>query len=262
MLCFREPGHDLSGWLEFIRAQIRRYAGCLATLQITEEANHAGPGGDGGFPAVRQALVDGVIAAKREVRRHGLDVRIGCNSTAVFDPAQEFWTDLGRRGGDECRSALDYAGLGFFPDVFQPVPAGRLPETVAGVLALFRRRSLAVAGIAESVPIHITEHGWGTVLPAGRGARHRRAHRRRAQRRTQHHHVRALSAAGREHRHRPSAVPARHPRLAVPAEAGGQYLPAPHRGTERTARGGTGIASIPVLVPPVATARICNVFGV
>ncbi|MBO3738613.1 hypothetical protein [Actinoplanes flavus] len=162
VLCFREPGSDLSGWLDFVRAQVRRHAGRLATLQITEEANHAGPGGDGGFPAVRRALVEGVIAAKREVTRLGLDIRVGCNSTAIFDPAQEFWTDLGRRGGDEFRAALDYAGLDFFPDVFQPIPADRLAETVGGVLRLFRDQSLAAAGIDRTVPIHITEHGWGT----------------------------------------------------------------------------------------------------
>ena len=162
VLCFREPGHDLSGWLEFVRAQVRQHAACLATLQITEEPNHSGPGGDGGFPAVRQALVEGVIAAKREVGLLGLDAQIGCNSTVVFDPAQEFWTDLGRRGGDEFRSALDYAGLDFFPDVFQPIPAERLPEMVEGAIRLFRHQSLAAAGIGRSMPIHITEHGWGT----------------------------------------------------------------------------------------------------
>jgi hypothetical protein len=95
VLCFREPGHNLSGWPEFVRTQ-------------------------------------------------------------------EFWTDLGRRGGDEFRSALDYAGLDFFPDVFQPVPADRLPETVTAVLRLFRHQSLAAAGIDPSVPVHVTEHGWAT----------------------------------------------------------------------------------------------------
>ncbi|WP_412540265.1 hypothetical protein R8Z50_31290 [Longispora sp. K20-0274] len=158
--CFREPGHDLTGWLGFVRGLVGTPG--LATLQVTEEANHAGPGGDGCFPAARRALVEGVVAARREADRLGLDVRIGCNSTALFDPAQEFWTDLGRRGGTEFRRALDYAGLDFFPDVFRPVPADRLAETVAGVLAVFRDRSLAAAGIPASTPIHITEHGWST----------------------------------------------------------------------------------------------------
>ncbi|GAA2856046.1 hypothetical protein Acy02nite_08400 [Actinoplanes cyaneus] len=160
--CFREPGLDLTGWLGFLRDQLRTHGPLLASLQVTEEANHAGPGGDGRSPAVRDALVTGVIEAEREARRLGLDVLIGCNSTLDFSPEQEFWTDLGKRGGDEFREALDYAGLDFFPDVFHPIPADRLPVAVAGALATFRERSLAAAGIPAEVPLHITEHGWGT----------------------------------------------------------------------------------------------------
>ncbi|GAA2683764.1 hypothetical protein [Actinoplanes palleronii] len=160
--CFREPGADLTGWLAFLRDQLRTHGPRLASLQITEEPNHAGPGGDGGAPAVRDALIRGVIEAKREATRLGLDVRIGCNSTLDFDPAQEFWTDLGRRGGDEFRSALDYVGLDFFPDVFRPVPAGRLAAIVTGSLIGFRESSLAAAGLPATLPLHITEHGWGT----------------------------------------------------------------------------------------------------
>ncbi|GIF14406.1 hypothetical protein [Actinoplanes teichomyceticus] len=160
--CFREPGADLTGWLAFLREQLRAHGPRLAALQVTEEPNHAGPGGDGGFPAVRDALVTGVVEAKREALRLGLDVRIGCNATLDFDPEQRFWTDLGRRGGTEFRDALDYVGLDFFPDVFQPVPADRLPAVVAAVLTGFREQSLAAAGIPESVPVHITEHGWAT----------------------------------------------------------------------------------------------------
>ncbi|WP_436529716.1 hypothetical protein [Actinoplanes sp. HUAS TT8] len=160
--CFREPGHDLTGWLHFLREQLRTHGPRMASLQVTEEANHAGPGGDGRSPAVREALVTGVIEAKREARRLGLDVRIGCNSTLDFTPEQEFWTDLGRRGGDEFREALDYVGLDFFPDVFSPLPPARLPAIVAGALTGFRTQSLAAAGIPDSVPLHITEHGWAT----------------------------------------------------------------------------------------------------
>jgi hypothetical protein len=160
--CFREPGSDLTGWLDFLRQQLRVHGPRLASLQVTEEANHAGPGGDGRSPAVRDALVTGVIEAKREAVRLGLDVRIGCNSTLDFSPEQEFWTDLGERGGGEFREALDYVGLDFFPDVFRPLPADRLPAIVAGALEGFRTLSLAAAGIPDTVPLHITEHGWGT----------------------------------------------------------------------------------------------------
>ncbi|GIE87591.1 hypothetical protein [Actinoplanes regularis] len=160
--CFRECGSDLTGWHDFLREQLRVHGPRLASLQITEEANHAGPGGDGRSPAVRDALVTGVIEAKREAVRLGLDVRIGCNSTLDFSPEQEFWTDLGERGGDEFRAALDYVGLDFFPDVFHPLPADRLPAIVTGALTGFRTLSLAAAGIPDSVPMRITEHGWGT----------------------------------------------------------------------------------------------------
>ncbi|MET7426088.1 hypothetical protein [Dactylosporangium sp. NPDC005555] len=67
-----------------------------------------------------RAIVEGVLAARDEVDRLGLDVLVGCNSTPVFDPAQDFWTGLGRLGGGEFRAALGYAGLDFD---YTPKPA-------------------------------------------------------------------------------------------------------------------------------------------
>ncbi|MFG1794573.1 hypothetical protein [Nocardia sp. NPDC049149] len=162
VVCFRDSGNDLTGWLDFLRAQLREFGPQLASLQVAEEANHSGPGGDGGFPAVRQAIVDGVLAARDEVDRLGIDVLIGCNATPIFDPAQEFWTDLGRRGGSEFVAALDYVGLDFFPDVFRPIAAGQLADAVGGVLTGFREQSLTAAGIPDTTPMHVAENGWPT----------------------------------------------------------------------------------------------------
>ncbi|MEU8659030.1 hypothetical protein [Actinoplanes philippinensis] len=162
VLCFREPGDDLAGWLRFVREQIRRHAPILAKVQITEEPDNAGPGGDGGFPAVRRALIEGVLAARDEVARLGVDVLVGCNATLAFDPGQAYWTGLGRAGGDEFRNALGYVGLDFFPDVFRPIPPEEFAGTVAGVLRHFRQESLGAGGVPASVPLHITEHGWPT----------------------------------------------------------------------------------------------------
>ncbi|MTE16599.1 hypothetical protein [Nocardia aurantiaca] len=162
VVCFHEPGDDLTGWLEFLRKQIREHGPVLASLQIAEEPNHAGPGGNGGYPQVRRAIIEGARAARAEVDRLGLAVRIGCNSTPIFDPAQEFWSDLGRRGGREFAEALDYVGLDFFPDVFRPISAEGLEAAITAVLTGFRRESLAAAGIPDATPIHITENGWAT----------------------------------------------------------------------------------------------------
>jgi hypothetical protein len=162
VVCFREPGTDLTGWLRYLEMLLERHGPALACLQVAEEANHAGMGGDGGFPGVREAIVQGVVAAKRAARRLGLPVAIGCNSTPIMDPAQEFWTDLGRRGGSGFVDALDYVGFDFFPDLARPIAPDRLVDAVTGVLTSFREQSVPAAGIPHGVPIHIGEHGWGT----------------------------------------------------------------------------------------------------
>ena len=164
VLQFRQPG--LGGWLTFIRQAIRRYNSMLATLQITEEANVTmTPEVDGCIPQVREALVRGVITAKEEIQRSGLDIQVGFNATPNFDPADDFWPAIAALGGQSFLDALDYVGFDFFPDVFRPLPdasEATLRTAVVGVLSHFRTVSLAAATILESCPIHITEHGCPT----------------------------------------------------------------------------------------------------
>ncbi len=165
VLTFRQP--DLAGWLSFIRQTIRRYGSQLSFLQITEEANVTTVAVvDGSTPQVRQALVQGVIAAKEEILRCGLDIQVGFNAAINFNPADDFWTSIAALGGKPFLEALDYVGLDFFPDVFRRLAPdgqpGDLRASVALVLAHFRQVSLAAAGIAPSVPIHIAETGWPT----------------------------------------------------------------------------------------------------
>ena len=67
-------------------------------------------------------------------------------------------------GGERFTRALDYVGLDFFPDVFRPM-AGQPGELVSGVTAVMetmRTVWLPNAGIPDSVPMHVTEHGWPT----------------------------------------------------------------------------------------------------
>jgi hypothetical protein len=175
VLCFRQP--VLDGWFAFIREAIQRYSTMLATLQITEEANvTTTPEVDGCIPQVREALVKGVLVAKEEVRRQGLDIQVGFNAAPSFDPSNEFWSSIGTLGGPSFLDALDYVGFDFFPDVFRPVAPdgapGDLRRSVIAVLTHFRQVNMAAANIPFSVPIHITENGWptGPTRPAERQA--------------------------------------------------------------------------------------------
>jgi hypothetical protein len=162
VLQFREPTGEINGWLDFIRATVRTDGTHLATLQICEEPNASLPILDGSIPNVRQAIVQGVTAAKDEARARGHDIAVGFNAVPTFDPADTFWKDLGALADERFHQSLDYVGLDFFPDVFRPVPAGQLRKAVTAVLTGFRNTSLPQAGVSPSIPIRICENGWPT----------------------------------------------------------------------------------------------------
>ena len=173
VLQYRSASGDVGGYLDFIRDRIGRYAGVLYALQITEEANFTdGPNViDGPYPNVLLALTEGVKTAKESLLALGRpEIKVGFNSTPTFGPSADFWQRIGA-GGERFVQAVDYVGLDFFPDVFRPVSPdgqpGDLKSVVVGVLETMRLVWLPAAGIPESAPIHITEHGWPTS--AGRG---------------------------------------------------------------------------------------------
>lgn len=165
VLCFRDPGGDLTAWIEFVREGLLQYGPCLAKLQITEEPNlyHIPGSADGAMPNVREALRRGIVAAKEEACRLGLEIQIGFSAVPSFDPKDDFWTSLSQ---PDFLEALDYVGLDFFPDVFYPILKGESPcalrDAVRGVLTHFRQVNLAAAGIDSSTPIHVCENGWPT----------------------------------------------------------------------------------------------------
>ncbi|WP_165235544.1 endo-1,4-beta-xylanase [Aquisphaera insulae] len=164
VLCYATEDGDLDDWAAFVRQALREHGPLLESLQIAEEPNNPDfqRGGNGGFPRVREAIVAGVLAAREEVDRLGLDVRIGFNACPSFDPAEGFWPAMGKLGGRSFRDALGYVGLDFFPDVFRPIPFESLATAVDGLLRHFRATSLPAAGIGPDVPIRVTENGWPT----------------------------------------------------------------------------------------------------
>jgi hypothetical protein len=163
VVMFQSKSGDVPGFLDFVRSLIAQHGPSLYSVQVTEEANFTdGPDCiDGPWPRVREALVEGVVAAKQEAVRLGLtNLRVGFNSTPTFGPSAEFWSGIGALGGQSFLGALDYVGIDFFPDTFRPTPDIR--ASVLGVLESMRNEWLPAAGISASVPIHIAENGWPT----------------------------------------------------------------------------------------------------
>ncbi|WP_246258183.1 hypothetical protein [Amycolatopsis anabasis] len=160
---YQSASGNVTGYCAFLRELVAQYGAVTSTLQVTEEPNMTDqPTLDGYYPAVAEALVAGVSAAKAHARRLGHDhLRIGFNTTPLFGPATSFVAELTRRGGPGFVADLDYVGLDFFPDVFRPLAAAELPGAVEGLLGHHRDAVLGSAGLGD-VPLHVTEHGWPT----------------------------------------------------------------------------------------------------
>jgi len=77
-------------------------------------------------------------------------LQVGFNTTVLFGPAASFVDRLIQAGGQRFVDDLDYVGLDFFPDVFRPVPPGRLEAVTEGVLGQHRQDVLDPAGSAPS----------------------------------------------------------------------------------------------------------------
>jgi len=170
VLSYNSKSGDVAGWVDFVRKVVRCHGSKITMLQVTEESNlNVSPVLDGSFPNVREALVQGVIAAKTEAIRNGHDnLQIGFSVVPNFesDFGDEFFNAIGVLGGDRFVKSLDYVGLDIYPDVFYPLPSLGLPNDirhfVAGSLRCFREKSLFAIGIPSSVPIHVAENGWPT----------------------------------------------------------------------------------------------------
>lgn len=158
---FLSPAGDVDGFVAFVEALILRYGASIATLQIGEEPNVTGnPTLDGDYPRVAEAVIAGVIAAKRSARTHRLDIAIGTNTTVLFGPATAYYTQLVAAGGPTFVESLDYIGIDIFPDVFRPVD-GDVGAATAWLLEHHRTAALAPAGLAN-LPLYVTENGWPT----------------------------------------------------------------------------------------------------
>jgi hypothetical protein len=165
---------DLAAWREHVREVVRRFGRIRAVIavQIANEVNisFSPDSSDGAYARAPAALVEGVIAAKREVRRLRLKrLKIGFNWFWHLDDATEsrFWRALRDRGGPRFARAVDWIGLDAYPGTIFPVSVPLGSERDAIVSALRSLRCFArVPGIARSTPIKVEENGWPTLPPA------------------------------------------------------------------------------------------------
>jgi hypothetical protein len=159
---------DFVAW---VREVVRRFGAdpSVVAVQVTNEVNltFSPDSSDGAYAGARDALVQGVIAAKDEARRRGYEqLTVGFNWFYRMDPATEdaFWSHLRDRGGPRFVAALDWVGLDAYPGtVFPPAePPGGERDGMVAAMSQLRRCFLPKAGIPDRVPIRVEENGWPT----------------------------------------------------------------------------------------------------
>ena len=177
VLCYRPAGGgspaDVRGFVGFVRDAVRALGGTpgFVSLQVTNEANQGGSPNtsDGYYAGAKDALIDGVIAAKGETRADGFgQVRVGFNWAYATDGGERgFWNYLGQHGGRRFVEDLDWVGLDAYPGTWGPALGGRAlaAETtsfVDGALRALRVTYMPLAGIPHTVPLRVSETGYPT----------------------------------------------------------------------------------------------------
>ena len=161
---------DIEAWVAHVREVVRRFGRnpAVVALQITNEVNltFSPDSSDGAYDRARDALIEGVVAAKDEARRRGYhQLEIGFNWAYRTDPGNEssFWNYLRDRGGKRFVDSVDWVGLDAYPGTFFP-PTEVPGEEGDGLLNAMStiRCLMKVPAIPESVPIHIEENGYPT----------------------------------------------------------------------------------------------------
>jgi hypothetical protein len=165
---------DIPGWTAFVRNVVDRFGSNrrVVAIQVTNEVNlpDSPDSSDGYYHGGRDALIQGVIAAKDEARRRGYrQLAIGFNWAYRYTPQgdRSFWDYLRDNGGARFTGSLDWIGLDAYPGTFFPpanTPGGERDALVNAMSSL--RCYAGSAGIPDSVPIHVEENGWPTSQPA------------------------------------------------------------------------------------------------
>jgi len=167
----RRGAPDVDDFVRYTREVVRRLGPerNFRSIQVTNEVtNSLSPdASDGSFPGAKDALIQGIVAAKDEARRGGFaHLEVGFNWLYRLDPKTErdFWTYLGQHGGPRFLAALDWVGVDAYPGTFYPPgnPPGGERTALVNAFSVLRECYLPMAGIPPAVPLHISENGYPT----------------------------------------------------------------------------------------------------
>ncbi|MBV9213649.1 MAG: hypothetical protein JOZ25_08400 [Actinobacteria bacterium] len=161
---------DIPAWVKYVRQVVDKFGPNrrVVALQVTNEVNFglSSDSSDSSYTGARDALIQGVEAAKAEARKRRFrQLTIGFNWAYRGPPQQEdsFWNYLRDNGGKRFVSSLDWVGVDAYPGTFFPpvdTPGGER-DALVNAFSTFRCYA-ATPGIAASVPIHVEENGWPT----------------------------------------------------------------------------------------------------
>lgn len=165
-LNFHDRGGDVERWCAFVEQVVQRHGSQVGSIGVTNEANLVDVpfAPDGAYPNALEALVDGVIVAAETKRRVGATAALGFTTASDTSPgAEPFWQRVVRRNGSAFSAAVDFAGLTMYPGGFEPqvFSATELRQRTTEMLTAYRAQ-LAIAAIADTVPIRVCESGWPT----------------------------------------------------------------------------------------------------
>jgi hypothetical protein len=179
-------GHegDIDGFEKFVRTAVRRLGRRRAVVgfSITNEANlPISPNtSDGAYEGVVDALVRGVIVARRELRRLGRPRRdVGFNVMWRWHPDsdRQFWEDIGAHpDAARFRRAVDHVGLQVYPGLVwppAPLPGRTAGDEVAEALTLVRDCYMPKAQLGRRVDLWVSENGYATNLGRGEESQQR-----------------------------------------------------------------------------------------
>ena len=171
-----EQNGDMAAWTRFVRRATRSLAASpsLVALSITNEVNLpvSANTSDGAFDRATEAIVAGVTAASRTLRRMDRrDVDLGFTYAYRYLPNADaaFWTALGQLATPRFRAALDYVGVQLYPWLFWPpvLLTQSAAEATLEALTLVRSCFMPQAGLGADTEVWITELGFATNLGHG-----------------------------------------------------------------------------------------------